>query len=88
MDDKLSKAKKAAVFEDNEARTQYLVDNRCMNEAGGLFKTGLIVANCHVVTECSRRVAGIDQKKMEAAAAKKVDQSVDVLNKAKRVYEE
>ena len=76
------------MFEDNEARIQYLVDNRCMNKACGLFKTGLIVVNCHVVNECNRGVAGVDQKKMEAAATKKVDQSVDALNKAKRVYEE
>ena len=59
-----------------------------MNKADGLFKTGLIVANCHVVNECNRQVAGVDQKKMEAAATRKVDQSVDALNKAKRVYEE
>jgi hypothetical protein len=31
---------------------------------------------------------GVDQKKMEAAATKKVNQSVKALNKAKRVYEE
>jgi hypothetical protein len=30
----------------------------------------------------------LDKKKMEAAATKKVDQSVDTLNRAKRVYEE
>ena len=59
-----------------------------MNNAGGLFKTGLIVTNCHVVIECNRWVAGVDQKKAEAAATKKVDQSVDTLNKAKRAYAE
>ena len=38
-----------AVFDDNEARIQYLIDNCCMNKAGGHFKTGSIVENCHVV---------------------------------------
>ncbi len=59
-----------------------------MNKAGGLFKTGLIMVSCHVVNECNRWVAGVDQKKMEAAATKKVNQLVDALNKAKRVSEE
>jgi len=88
MDVKLPKVKKAGVFEDNKARIQYLVDNRCMNKAGGLFKTGLLVANCQVVNECNRRVAGVEKKKMEAAATKKVDQSVDTWNKAKGAYVE
>jgi hypothetical protein len=87
MDVRLPKAKKAAVFEDNEARIQYLLDNRCMNRPGGLFKTGLIVANCNEVNECNRRVAGLATKAMEAAANKKEDQSVDTYNKAKRAYE-
>ena len=59
----------------------------CMNKAGGLFKTGLIMVNCHVVNECNRWVAGVDQKKMEAAATKKMNQLVDALNKTKRVCE-
>ena len=88
MDVRLPKAKKAAVFEDNEARIQYLLDNRCMNRPGGLFKTGLIVANCNEVNECNRRVAGLAKKAMEAAANKKEDQSVDTYNKAKRAYED
>jgi hypothetical protein len=49
MDVKLPKVKKAMAFEDNEAKIQHLMENRCMNKAGGLFKTGLIVANCDVV---------------------------------------
>jgi len=48
----------------------------------------LIVANCDVVNYCNRPVAGMDKKEMELAAKKKVDQSVNTLNKVKTVYEE
>jgi hypothetical protein len=57
LDVKLQKVKAAAAFEDNEAKIQYLVENCLINKAGGLYKTGTIVANCHVVNEGNRRVA-------------------------------
>ena len=88
LDVKLPKAKKAMVYEDNEARIQHMIDNRCMNKAGGLFKTGLIVANCLAVNECNRRVAGIEKSKLEATATKKADQLVDTFNMAKKCYVE
>ena len=88
MDVKLPKVKKMMVFKDNKAKIQHLMENCCMNKAGGLFKTGLIVTNCDVVNQCNRRVTGLDKKKMEAAATKKVDQLVNLLDKAKMVYEE
>ena len=88
LDVKLPKAKKAVVYEDNEARIQHMIDNRCMNKAGGLFKTGLIVANCLAVNECNRRVAYMDMQKSEAAATKKADQTVETFNMAKKSYVE
>ncbi len=51
MDVKLPKVKKSAVFEDNEEKIQYLVDNCLINKAEGLYKTGTIIANCMVVLE-------------------------------------
>ena len=74
------------VYEDNEARIQHMLNNRCMNKAGGLFKTGLIMANCLAVNECNRRVEHVDKKKLEAAASKKEDQSIDTFNIAKKCY--
>ena len=89
MNVKLPKVTKATVFENNKGKIQHLMENHCMNKAGGLFKTGLIMANCDVVNQCNnRRVAEMEKKKMEAAATKTVDKSVDTLNKAKAVYEE
>jgi hypothetical protein len=44
-----TKVKKTAVFEDNEEKIQYLVENRLINKARGLYKMGTIVANCSVV---------------------------------------
>ncbi len=49
MDVKLPKVKKTVVFEDNKEKIQYLVENRLINKAGGLYKTGKIVENCSVV---------------------------------------
>jgi hypothetical protein len=88
LDVKLQKVKAAAAFEDNEAKIQYLVENRLINKAGGLYKTGTIVANCHVVNEGNRRVAELEKKAKEVKLMKKADQSVDLLNKAKRAHAE
>jgi hypothetical protein len=40
MDVKLPKVKKNAVFEDNEEKIQYLVENHLINKAGGFYKRG------------------------------------------------
>ena len=88
LDVKLPKAKKAVVYEDNEARIQHMTDNHCMNKAGGLFKTGLIVANCLAVNKCNRQVAYMDMQKSEAAATKNADLPVETYNMAKKSYVE
>ncbi len=74
MDVKLPKVKKTAVFHDNEEKIQYLVENRLINKAGGLYKTGTIVANCSVVLEGGRRMAELEKQAKEAVALKNADQ--------------
>jgi hypothetical protein len=62
MDVKLPKVKAAAVFEDNEEKINYLVENRLINKAGGLYKTGTIVANCSVVLEGGKASGGVREE--------------------------
>ncbi len=88
LDVKLLKVKAAAAFEDKEAKIQYLVENCLIDKAGGLYKTGTIVANCHAVNKGIRRVAELEKKAKEAKLMKKADQLVDLLNKAKRAHAE
>ena len=38
LDCELSKVKKKAVFRDDEAQIQHIVDNKLLNKAGGLYK--------------------------------------------------
>jgi len=57
LDFELPKVKKKPVFRDEETRIQHIVDNKLLNKAGGLYKTGLIVANCRVVVEAGKRMA-------------------------------
>ena len=86
MDVKLPKVKAAAVFENNEEKIKYLVENRLINKAGGLYKTGTIVANCSVVLEGGRRVAEVEKMAKAAVATKKADQMVDLGNNAKTAH--
>ena len=48
---------KDIILEGNEAKIQHLINNRLINKAQGLYKTGLIIANAQVVLEASKRVA-------------------------------
>ena len=81
LDCELSKVKKKAVFRDNEAQIQQIVDNKLLNKAGGLYKTGLIVANCRVVLEAGKRLAELE-KKAKAKVERKKDNELN-----KRSYE-
>ena len=64
--------KKKPVFCNNEAQIQNIVDNKLLNKAGGLYKTGLIVANRRVVVEAGKRLAKLE-KKAKAKAERKKD---------------
>jgi len=56
--------------EDEEKTIQYIIDNKLLNKAGGLFKCGLSIANCRVITEAGRRMAELEKKKKEEKTQK------------------
>ncbi len=39
---------------DEEDQIEHIVKNKLINKPGGLFRTGLIVANCRVIMESSK----------------------------------
>jgi hypothetical protein len=67
-----NKVEEAEIPSDEEAQMEHLVKNKLINKPGGLFRTGLIVANCRVIMEGSKQVLREAPEQMEAAAAKKV----------------
>jgi hypothetical protein len=75
LDCELPKVKKKPVFRDEEARIQHIVDNKLLNKAGGLYKTGLIVANCRVVVEAGKRMAELEKKAKAKTEQKKNTES-------------
>jgi hypothetical protein len=62
LDCELLKVKKKPIFCNEEAWIQHINDNNLMIKAGGLFKTGLIVANCRVVVEAGMRMSELEKK--------------------------
>jgi hypothetical protein len=71
FDIKLKKAKPATVFINDKARINHIIDNHLINKAGGLYKTGLIVANCRIVVEAAKWVATLKRRAKAAAVIKK-----------------
>ncbi len=47
------KVEEAEIPSDEEAQIEHIVKSKLINKPGGLFRTGLIVANCQVVMESS-----------------------------------
>ncbi len=47
------------------------MENHLINNVGGLYKTGLIVANCRAVVEAAKRIAELDKRVRLAATLKK-----------------
>ena len=62
----------AGIPSDKEAQIEHIVKNELINKPGGLFRTGLIVANCRVVMESSKQLEREAMEQMEVAAAKEV----------------
>ena len=75
LDCELPKVKKKPVFCDEEVRIKHIVDNKLMTKAGGLYKTGLIVANCRVVVEAGKRMVELETKARAKAKRKKHTES-------------
>ena len=66
-------AKNAALLADEDAEVDYIVKNRLINKAGGLFKAGLQIANCRAVIRAAKRIAEEDKlKALEVEQKKKV----------------
>ena len=65
-------AEAAEIPSDEEAQIEHIVRNKLINKPGGLFRTGLIVANWRVVMESSKQVVREAGELIEVAAAKKV----------------
>jgi hypothetical protein len=62
FDIELPVVSKDVIPEGNEAKIQHIIDNRLINKAVGLYKTGLIIANAQVVLEVAKRIAVLDAK--------------------------
>ena len=62
FDIELPVVSKDIIPEGNEANIQHIMDNRLINKARGLYKTGLIIANVEVVLEVVKRIAVLDAK--------------------------
>jgi hypothetical protein len=71
LDCKLPKVKKQPVFCNEEAQIQHIIDNKLLNKARGLYKTGLIIVNCRVVVEAGKRMAELERKAKEKVEQKK-----------------
>ena len=64
------KVKNKLVFCDKEVEIQRISDNKLLNKAGGMYKTGLIVVNCRVVVEVGKKMTEF-KKKVKAMAEQK-----------------
>ncbi len=47
-------AEVAEIPSDEEAQIEHILRNKLINKPGGLYRTGLIVANCCIVMESSK----------------------------------
>ena len=55
-----------------------IIDNKTINRAGGLFKLGVVVANCGVIMESAKRIKATKKREKEAKANKKKDSTAKV----------
>ena len=86
LDIELPKVKVAPVFVDDEEKIKHIVENRLINKAGGLYKTGLIVANCRVVVEAAKRIAELDKRARLVVELKKGTDAVKLSYEARKAH--
>jgi hypothetical protein len=67
----LSKVKAYPVYVNDEAKINHIIHNCLINKAGGLYQTGLIVANHRVVVEVAKWVATFEKRVKAVAVTKK-----------------
>ena len=58
---------------DEEKQIEHIVKNKLINKSGGLFRSGIIIANCRVVTEAGSRAQVIEEKAKKEKEKKKID---------------
>jgi hypothetical protein len=71
FDIELPKIKPAPIFVNDKAKINHIIENHLINNVGGLYKTGLIVANCRVVVEVVKREAILEKRAKAVAVIKK-----------------
>ena len=76
-------AEKIVASETDKAAVQAIIDNKAINRPGGLFKLGILVANCGVAMEAAKRIEATGKlekiekvQKNKDNAAKDSDDSV------------
>jgi len=79
-------AKNAVLLADEDAEVDYIVKNRLINKAGGLFKAGLQIANSRVVIRAAKRIAEEDKLKALAAEQKKKARRETLQSEAKMAF--
>ena len=79
---------KDVIPEGKEAKIQHIIDNWLINKAGGLCKTGLIIANAQVVLEAAKRIAVLDAKAKANAELKKTHDLLKRDGEAQKAHRE
>ena len=71
-----SVVKEYMIPEGDKAKIQHIVDNKLINMAGGMYKTGLIVANARVVLEGANKMIAAEAAAKMATAANKTNELI------------
>ena len=72
-------AEKIVAPETDEAAVQAIIDNKAINRIVRLFKLGIIVANCGVVMEASKRIEATGNLEKIEKVHKKKDNAEKVV---------
>ena len=70
----------------DEAAVQAIIENKEINRAGGIFKLGVVVANCGVIMESAKRIKETEKREKEAKAKNKKDSTAKVNDTAVEKY--
>ncbi len=87
LDLELPVARNATLLADEDAAVEPIVKNRLINKAGGLFKTGLLIANSRAVVQAAKQIAEEDRLKALDAAQKKKERQESLQSEANLAFE-
>ena len=71
---------------DQEAQVEHIVKNKLITSAGGLYKAGVVIANCDVVIDASKRAAIEAEQLKQRAAQKKIDKQESLQSEGKMAF--